>query len=92
MAFLTDSQVKSLLLVWGPHSEKQSRRSAETSALTSGQRHPGGHLEDNHASGKRFSKGRSHICPRGKSFMEEVAFFKCCSTLKKNMAAVFCKR
>ena len=44
----------SLLLVWGPHFEEQSRGSAETSALTSGKCHTGGHLEDKHKAGKNM--------------------------------------
>ena len=99
MAFLTDSQVKSLLLVWGPHSEKQSRRSAETSALTSGQGHPRGYLEDNHASGKRFQvprlresqKGEATSIPGGKALWKKWHFLNAVVHLKKAWLQYFAR-
>lgn len=87
----TDSQVKSLLLVWGPHSgEAEKGGSAETSALTSGQ---GATQEATWKTTTRQGRGskypdfeslkreKPHLS-QGKGFMEEVAFFKCCSTFK----------
>ena len=75
---------------------EQSRKSAETSALTSSQRHPGGYLEDNQASGKRFQvlrpqesrKGEATSVPGGKVLWQKWHFLNLVMHLKKHGCSI----
>lgn len=86
MAFLTNSQVMSLLPVWGPHFEEQGITVAETMVSHLVKCHRGSYPEDvkkkydaNHKSQERGSKycegfrnGKHPTVNKGR-FMEEVA-------------------